>query len=206
MLERPRPEERLLLDITNSDSSGRLLAAALQQFGEKGFHAATTRDISEGAEMSPAGVYVRYSSKVELLFELMRISYDLALTQVRKALDEAPSNPADRVRVFVESFARYHTDHPLLARVSQYELTALPPERAKEIDKIRIEIEGLLRDELEAGAASGHFLVPSITGVSTAILSLCIDIARWYPPQSRNQNGDVTELYGQLALKMIEVS
>lgn len=153
--------------------------------------------------MSPAGVYVRYSSKVELLFELTKISHEMALTQVRQALDEAPPHPADRVRRFVEAFARYHTDHPLLARVSQYELTALPPERFKEIRKLRLNLDNLLRAELEAGADSGAFVVPSVNGVSTAILSLCIDIARWYPPQSRDWNGDITELYGELALKML---
>ncbi|MBS1842783.1 MAG: TetR family transcriptional regulator [Actinobacteria bacterium] len=203
MRERPRPEEKLLLGITNSDSSGRLLAAALQQFGEKGFHAATTRDISEGAEMSPAGVYVRYASKVELLFELTKISHEIALSQVRQALDDAPPRPAERVRLFVEAFARYHVEHPLLARVSQYELTALPAERFKEVNKIRRNVEKLLRAELEAGVASGDFEVPNVKGVSTAILSLCIDIARWSLSQSRDQNGDITNLYGDLALKMI---
>lgn len=193
-----------MLDITNSDSSGRLLAAALQQFGEKGFHAATTRDISEGAEMSPAGVYVRYSSKVELLFELTKISHQMALNQVREALDEALPSPDDRVRRFVEAFAQYHTDHPLLARVSQYELTALPHDLFKEIRELCRDIDGLLRAELEAGLESGAFAVPSVPDVSTAILSLCIDIARWYPVQARDGDGEIPELYGDLALKMIQ--
>lgn len=204
MRERPRPEERFLLDITNSDSSGRLLAAALQQFGEKGFHAATTRDISEGAEMSPAGVYVRYSSKVELLFELTKISHEMALTQVREALDGASTDPADRVRRFVEAFAQYHIDHPLLARVSQYELTALPPDLFKEIRTLRRGLADLLRGELEAGVGSGAFAVANVKGVSTAILSLCIDIARWYPQQAQAGDRETAELYGNLALRMIE--
>ena len=48
----------------------RILDAATQAFAAKGFHGTTTRDISNLAGLSPAGVYVHYPSKEDLFFHL----------------------------------------------------------------------------------------------------------------------------------------
>ena len=60
------------------DSSRRLLQSALEQFAAVGYHATTTRDISTGAAMSPAALYVHYASKEEVLFHISRIAHEAA--------------------------------------------------------------------------------------------------------------------------------
>ena len=45
----------------------RLFEAAADAFAAKGFHATTTRDIASRAGLSPAGVYVHFASKEEIL-------------------------------------------------------------------------------------------------------------------------------------------
>ena len=106
-----------------SESSRRILLAALAAFAKRGFHAATTREISEGAGMSPAALYVHYKAKSDLLYEISRIGHRSVLGVVEVALRDAPQDPEQRVRRFVAAFAKWHADHHVVARVIQYELS-----------------------------------------------------------------------------------
>src|SRR4051794_504572 len=162
-----------------SESSRRLLLAALAAFAKRGFEAATTREIAEGAGMSPAAVYVHYRAKSDLLYEISRIGHQSVLDEVERALREAPEDPEERVQRFVAAFAKWHADHHVVARVIQYELKSLPPDQFRGIAALRKRFEELLRAELETGVAAGAFDVAELDAVTLAILSLCIDLARW---------------------------
>src|SRR3954449_12065773 len=83
-----------------SESSRRILLAALAAFAKHGFQAATTREIGEGAGMSPAAVYVHYKSKSDLLYEISRIGHQSVLDAVEEALRDAPQDPEQRIRRF----------------------------------------------------------------------------------------------------------
>src|SRR3954452_16595345 len=120
-----------------SESSRRLLLSALAAFARHGFEAATTREIGEGAGMSPAAVYVHYKAKSDLLFEINRIGHQSVLDEVERALGEAPGDPEVRVQRFVAAFAKWHADHHIVARVIQYELKSLPARQFRQIAKLR---------------------------------------------------------------------
>src|SRR5690606_16719275 len=96
------------------------------------------------------------------------------------ALRDAPDDPEERVRRYVAAFARWHAEHHDVARVIQYELKVLPPSQFRRIARLRTRFEDLLGAELRAGCAAGAFDVPEIEATTLAILSLCIDLARWY--------------------------
>ena len=187
-----------------SESSRRLLLSALAAFARHGFEAATTREIGEGAGMSPAAVYVHYKAKSDLLYEISRIGHQSVLDEVERALAAAPADPVERVRRFVAAFAKWHADHHVVARVIQYELKSLPPQQFRRIAKLRKRFEELLAAELSAGVAAGAFEVPEPEATTLAILSLCIDLARWYHPGADHKSSDeVAQLYADLVARMI---
>ena len=187
-----------------SESSRRLLLAALDAFAKRGFQAATTREISEGAGMSPAGVYVHYKAKSDLLYEISRIGHKSVLDDVEKALRDAPQDPEQRIRRFVAAFAKWHADHHVVARVIQYELKALPREQFRRIAELRKRFEELLAAELQAGVEAGAFDITELEATTLAILSLCIDLARWYHPSDDHKTSDeVGQLYADLVARMI---
>src|SRR3954452_3449348 len=98
-----------------AESSRRLLLSALTAFARHGFQAATTREIAEGAGMSPAAVYVHYRAKSDLLHEISRIGHQSVLDEVERAVGDAPPDPEQRVRAFVAAFAKWHADHHVVA-------------------------------------------------------------------------------------------
>lgn len=185
------------------ESSRRLLLAALEAFSARGFHAATTREIGEGAGLSAAGVYVHYKSKGDLLYEISMIGHEASLAAVESALEQASDDPLERVYSFVSAFAKWHADNHVLARVIQYEFKNLPTRQFRKIVAIRKRFEELMRDELRSGVAADAFRIIDLEGTMLAILSLCIDLARWYEPSPEHTSEAVGTLYAQLAMGML---
>ncbi|WP_330295607.1 TetR/AcrR family transcriptional regulator [Streptomyces sp. NBC_00503] len=184
------------------DAARRLLVAAVEAFAERGYHATTTRDIAGRAGMSPAALYIHYKTKEELLHRISRIGHDKAL----EILDTAASGPgtaAERLDVAVRAFVRWHAAHHTTARVVQYELDALGPEHRSEIVALRRRSDAAIRRILSDGVAAGEFDVPDVPGTTLAVLSLCIDVARWFSTEGRRTPDEVGALYSGLVLRMV---
>ena len=184
------------------ESSRRLLLAALEAFADRGFEAATTRDISRRAGMSPAAVYVHYRSKVDLLDEIMRIGHESVLAEVTSAMDDHDA-PAARIAAFVSAFSSWHARYATLGQVTARELRSLPPDRFGPILMLRRTTERILAEELERGAAAGELHVDDVQGTVRAILSLGVDSARWYAPQRGGDPESIGRLHADLVLRML---
>lgn len=184
------------------DAARRLVIAAVEAFAERGYHATTTRDIAGRAGMSPAALYIHYKTKEELLYQISGVGHRLALGIVRDA-DSAGGTPAERLAAVVRSFVRWHAEHHTTARVVQYELGALSEEHYTEITARRRDIDAAVRAIIEDGVRSGAFDVPDVPGTTLAVLSLCIDVARWFSPEGRRTPDEVGEMYADLVLRMV---
>src|SRR6478672_7086438 len=103
-----------------TDAPHRLLEAAAEAFAARGFHATTTRDIASRAGLSPAGVYVHFASKEELLYQLSREGHVVARALLLAAARDADS-PGEALRAIMATFAQWHAEHFRVARIVQYE-------------------------------------------------------------------------------------
>ena len=167
-----------------------LAEAASEEFSKRGFHATTTRDIATRVGISPAGLYVHYSSKAELLFTISQIGHEAALGSVLAAM-EGFVEPAKRVKALVKSFTAWHAMNHKLARVLQYELHALLPEHYEVIASIRRTTQGQVADELR------RIVRPraDLKIATNAVLSLGIDVARWYDPEKGPKPEALTRIF-----------
>jgi AcrR family transcriptional regulator len=184
------------------DAARRLLVAAVEAFAERGYHATTTRDIAGRAGMSPAALYIHYKTKEELLHRISRIGHDRALDILRTAAGR-DGNAAERLADAVRSFVRWHAAQHTTARVVQYELDALGPEARAEIVALRRQTDAAVRGIIEDGVAAGEFDVPDVPGTTLAVLSLCIDVARWFNVNGPRTPDEVGALYADLVLRMV---
>jgi len=184
------------------DAARRLLLGAVEAFAERGFHATTTRDIAGRAGMSPAALYIHYKTKEELLFQISKVGHERSVNVLAEAAGGGGSD-ADRLARAVRFFVRWNAEHHTTARVVQYELAALGTKHYEEIVALRRRSEEILRGILESGAASGAFEVPDIRGTTLAVMSLCIDVARWYSPAGRRTPDQIGGLYADLVLRMV---
>ncbi|WP_432134600.1 MULTISPECIES: TetR family transcriptional regulator [unclassified Streptomyces] len=184
------------------DAARRLLVAAVEAFAERGYHATTTRDIAGRAGMSPAALYIHYKTKEELLHRISRIGHEKALEILRTAARREGS-PTERLADAVSSFVRWHAGGRTTARVVQYELDSLGPDARAEIVGLRRQVNAEIRGIIEDGVASGEFDVPDVRGTTLAVLSLCIDVARWFNVDGPRTPEEVGALYADLVLRMV---
>ncbi|MFC8668444.1 TetR/AcrR family transcriptional regulator [Streptomyces sp. NPDC057199] len=184
------------------DAARRLLVAAVEAFAERGYHATTTRDIAGRAGMSPAALYIHYKTKEELLHRISRIGHEKALEILRTAA-QGEGGAAERLADAVSSFVRWHAGGRTTARVVQYELDSLGPDARAEIIALRRQVDAEVRGIIQDGVAAGDFDVPDIPGTTLAVLSLCIDVARWFNVNGTRTPEEVGTLYADLVLRMV---
>lgn len=180
----------------------RLLEAAIAAFAAKGFHGTTTRDICSAVGMSPAALYVYHKSKEELLYLITRSGHENILRLVDEAVATS-GEPTEVLRKIIHGFAIQHATGPAAARVTNYELPALTPEHYAEIREMRRRIEKELFNIVQAGVAAGDFDTPDPQMATVALLSLGIDIGRWYRDGGRWSPEYTANRYAEMALRIV---
>lgn len=188
--------------VTRTDARDRLVAAAVESFASKGFHGTTTRDIASAAGMSPAALYVHHRSKEDLLHLISRTGHELTLRLVQEGVASA-DEPVGRLVAVVRGFVVHHARNHTSARIVNYELAALSPAHLEEIAGLRRAIEQELRDVVEDGVRRGAFTTSNPRMTALALLSLGIDVARWFRDEGEWDPEDVAAHYCELALNMV---
>jgi AcrR family transcriptional regulator len=195
-------ESPTLWDDSLGDVPRRLLTSAVRCFASNGFHATTTRDISSAVGLSPGALYVHFSSKEVVLFEIIRIAHQRVLTYVTEAAGPDTEDPRRHLHTLVSRYTEWHARYHVAARVSQYELAGLSAEHYEEILEMRHETNVVFRAAVERGVKTGDFADIDVKRVSRAILSLAIDLVRWYRRDGSDSPEQLGEFTAQLALKM----
>lgn len=180
-----------------------LLTSAVRCFAANGFHATTTRDITVGMGLSPAALYVHFPSKELVLFEIIRVGHERVLEYIRHPSVLDAADPADRLRNIVSRYTAWHARHHVIARVCQVELTGLTAEHYDQILELRHQTNDLFREIVACGVAGESFAQSDVTRVTRAMLSLCIDLVRWYRLDGPDTPELLGDFYADLALKMV---
>ena len=60
-----------------------------------------------------------------------------------------------------------------------------------------------MREAIEAGVEAEVMTVADLKGTALALLSLSIDLVRWYHPDGPTTPDEIATLHGELALRMV---
>ncbi|MGY0497878.1 TetR/AcrR family transcriptional regulator [Nocardia sp. FBN12] len=162
---------------TYSEVARNLLTSATRCFAAKGFQGTTTRDISAGAGLSPAAMYVHFPAKEHMLFEITRVAHVKAHEAL---LVPDPGDPVEHLRSVVTEHVISNARCHVAARVAQYEMANLTADHLAEIRVIRRRTTTLYRNLVSHGIDSGAFTPIDVTRVVRGIIALAIDPVRWY--------------------------
>ncbi|MFI1766593.1 TetR/AcrR family transcriptional regulator [Streptomyces sp. NPDC020800] len=190
--------------VTPPGTRGRILEAGLELFAESGFAGASIRRIAGMVGINSATLYAHYPSKGHVLAELVRIGHEEMRTRLAQAAaDTRDDSAARQLAALVRAHVLLHTDHPLLAVVTNSELHALSPELAAPSLQMREECRRMLADVLERGLADGEFSVDDPLLAVTAIGGLGVQVAQWFGPALARTREQVAEQYAQFALRIV---
>ncbi|WP_157573690.1 TetR/AcrR family transcriptional regulator [Nocardia jejuensis] len=180
----------------------RIFLAAIDAFAERGFHATTTRDIAARAGLSPAGLYVHFGSKEEVLHRISLAALRLT-QQVATTAAAGPGSVTQRLSSAIRDLTAWHAQHGASVRVVLHHLTDLTPDHRAEVAELQHSIHRVVRDLVTEGSDGGEFTVPDPGSTAIALLSLCVDTARWYHPDYRRSPDEIAAEYAATALRMV---
>jgi AcrR family transcriptional regulator len=133
----------------------KLLDAAKRLFNERGYEAATVREIATAAGLSTGAVFASFSDKSDLFNAVIADDFETLVAKLASVGDDEPCAEAALLKLFVVAYA-FHRDHlPLLkAAIGQAWLSEVTATRRKQEggDLVR----GRLREVLARGVASGE--------------------------------------------------
>jgi AcrR family transcriptional regulator len=178
-----------------------LLTSAVRCFASSGFHATTTRDITSAVGLSPAALYVHFPSKEHVLFEISRAAHRSSLAALRE--EKSGGDATSQLRALVAQFVAWHARHHVAGRVSQYELSALTPQHYEEILELRRQSTAILRNAVSKGIEEKAFATVDAHRVVRAMLSLGVDLVRWYKLDGSDSPQQLGAFYADLALAMV---
>src|SRR5260370_21072946 len=153
----------------------------MERFPRPGCRAAKTRDITARVGMSTGAMYAPFRSKEDLLFEISLTGHRTGVATLEGAAADA-TDPADQLSRMVRAFSVYHARYHMIAKIVHYELYGMTPQHLKQILEIRRHTTRLIEDVIRHGVENDAFTAPNITATGRAVLSLFVDIARWYRP------------------------
>jgi len=176
-----------------------ILDAAAQIIRQKGYHAASMQDIAEAVNLQKASLYHHFSSKQEILLELLDQALDLLIERVSGVLSQ--ELPVDEklfqaMRIYLGSLA----EHAALTSVLLLEYRSLNPEYHERYIPRRDRFERLWRDLIQEGVESGvfHDTDPSMT--ARALLGVMNSTIAWYRPDGLLSIGQISDQFAGLFL------
>ena len=180
---RPRPLGRNALGLQKRFDRrlGEILGHATAVFCDKGYDAASMRDLSRSTGMSLAGLYYYFESKEKLLYLIQKHAFETILAGLRKGL-ESVSGPERRVRVFIQNHLEYFLANQKAMKVLSHEDEALKNSYGLEVRAIKREYYriclGLVEDLMRARGVefSGRIAVLSLFGMMNWIYT-------WHNPR-----------------------
>ncbi|WP_306368418.1 TetR/AcrR family transcriptional regulator [Nocardiopsis sp. CC223A] len=188
---------------TGTGTRRRLFEEALLQFGARGYHAVSVRDLAGAVGIHPSTVYSHVKSKQDILAELIRIGHEEQAERLGAAVAGAGDDPAAQITAMVSELVRVHADYPLLMRVANRELEALSPEAREASYASRVGAEQVAVSIIERGQAQGLFGdFDPLLGM-TALGSMGLRVAEWWRPELGIDVGELAETYAAFARRLL---
>ena len=177
-----------------------ILEAAARIFSEKGFHATSMQDIADEVHLQKASLYHHFSSKQEILADILDHALDLINQRLEIVLSQ-PLSADEKLRQAMTSYFQTIAENKNLSAVLLLEMRSLDPELKARMASRREKFERLWRDLIIEGRQQGAFtnVDPSLTG--RAILGVMNWSVTWYRSDGQRSAKDIADLFADLLLK-----
>jgi TetR/AcrR family transcriptional regulator, cholesterol catabolism regulator len=171
-------------------------------FARQGIANTTVRDIGEEAGILSGSLYHHFTSKDEMVEEIIRSALDPDIERDEE-LAGSDVEPAEAVRQLVERALRFTHDHPAVATIianSRHELLA-----AERFDFLRKRADTIRRAweaVLERGVRQGVFRADLDVDLAyKAVMGAISASAQWYRPDGPRSIDEIARHFTELFLR-----
>ena len=148
----PGPDDKTPRTDRGRRTLRKLLDAAAEEFGEKGFHEASVSSITRRAGVALGSFYTYFDSKDALFRALVGDMSEKVRTSARSALHEG-MGPLEIERAALAAFLRFAAEHKEIYRIIDEAEFVDPASYREHYETIAARIT----DRLRAGASAGEF-------------------------------------------------
>ncbi len=172
-----------------------LRIAATRLFAKYGYAAVSMRQIATEVGVQAGALYLYTPDKQTLLYQIMDRHMDDLLEAWQAETPSSENDSMVRIEQFVRFHIRFHLNRGDEIFIAYMELRNLSEENFKLIERKRREYERLLGEILEAGNASGRFLLCDANLSSYAIIAMLTGVSTWYKEDGRLDLDKIEEIY-----------
>jgi TetR/AcrR family transcriptional regulator, cholesterol catabolism regulator len=177
--------------------------AAVEVFAERGYPAASVREIAGRLGIKAGSLYNHYPSKQDILFAIMSDN----MARLVAGFDECTKDkdPEEALRSSITHHVLFHRDNAKAAFVADSELRSLEPGYHKKIVEVRKNYEHAIQRLIEDGQRAKVFRPGPASVLSYAIITACSGVATWFRPTGAHSIGDIADTYADLFLRGLKI-
>src|SRR6202165_6081802 len=161
---------------------GQVLESATRLFTEKGYEAASVRDLAAELEIRPSSLYHHFPGKQHILFAIcMRMQTDFNAEVMPELIANRPPD---------EAIAAAVRRHVLFGHRGEGELVfnirgrcCLPPEQLAQVNGLRREYRDTMPGVIACGCELGVFRVEDPKLAAMAIVDMITGLPHWFQPR-----------------------
>ena len=176
---------------------------ATQVFYEKGYDGASLQVIADRLGMLKGSLYYYIQTKEDLLFDVIGTVHNAGLAVVRGCA-ESDGDPLQRLERVIIGHIEHTCRNLVATTVFLHELSALPPERRREVLGSEHAYQGVFRELIELAQKEGLVradLEPRLAALS--VLGSANWVYRWFRPGGEFTAEQIGAQYADMAIRGI---
>lgn len=176
-----------------------IIDTAAQVFRQKGYHGASMNDLAEAVHLQKASLYHHFSSKQEILLEILERALQLLLDRISPIAEQ--SIPADKkLRLMVREYLAILVENIDLASVLLFEHRALERRQHARHIPNRDKFESLWKDVVTEGTDGKLFRCSDPGLLVRALLGQLNWTITWFRPDGGKTIDEIADNYSDLLL------
>ncbi len=181
---------------------GQVLESATRLFTEKGYEAASVRDIAAELEIRPSSLYHHFPGKQHILFAIcMRMQTDFNAEVMPELIADRPPDEAIASAVRRHVIFGHRRKGEVVVNIR--ERRSLPPEQLAQVNGLRREYRDTMARVIEAGCQQGVFRVAEPKLAAMAIVDMINGLPHWFKPRDEEDLERVADVYARAALALL---
>jgi AcrR family transcriptional regulator len=181
---------------------GQVLETATRLFTERGYEAASIRDLAAELAIRPSSLYHHFPGKQDILFTIcLRMQRDFN-AEVMPTLWSS-GTPEEAIRSTIRQHILFSQRRKGEVLVNIRERRSLPPLLRARVNALRRAYRDAVADVIEEGRRQGLFHLTQARLAAMAILDMANGQALWFRPRDRKDLERLANGYAQAAVVLL---
>jgi AcrR family transcriptional regulator len=185
--------------VERGDRRALVLETAASLFAEHGYSGTSLNDISTGAGIAKPTLYHYFSSKAEILDEILSLYVETLIARAEAAERAVLPAPERLLGVMADIVGTIETHRGHVRSIFEH-LAHLPPERRRALAHRQDHYSQLVEDIMREGQREGSMSFDDIPLTRLGIFGMCSWTYQWYRPGGGRDPAEIARMLWDLCM------